>query len=184
MARAKKPEEKPKEGATLSIDVDSFVRTRDSVRTNYLLRLHLHPPQVDWNRASQIIDIFIPPRLPSTTTSFTCPPHSNNHSSDQYYNLESRIPSFTRPYPEQISRRNILLGFLHLRASIVYFFDAMVSRPRRPHNDFAPHRGSGSQLPPTAVANMGTGRHRTRDSPRCHPDPLLSLYQAHQRGPR
>ncbi|KAL2063559.1 hypothetical protein VTL71DRAFT_5364 [Oculimacula yallundae] len=33
MARAKKPEEKPKEGATLSIDVDSFVRTRDSVVT-------------------------------------------------------------------------------------------------------------------------------------------------------
>ncbi|KAH6711648.1 hypothetical protein DL95DRAFT_394393 [Leptodontidium sp. 2 PMI_412] len=33
MARAKKPEEKPKEGATLTIDVDSFVRTRDSVVT-------------------------------------------------------------------------------------------------------------------------------------------------------
>ncbi len=31
MARAKKSEEKVKEGATLSIDVDSFVRTRDSV---------------------------------------------------------------------------------------------------------------------------------------------------------
>jgi hypothetical protein len=32
MARAKKPEEKVKEGATLTIDVDTFVRTRDSVR--------------------------------------------------------------------------------------------------------------------------------------------------------
>jgi hypothetical protein len=33
MARPKKGEEKAKEGATLSIDVDSFVRTRDSVVT-------------------------------------------------------------------------------------------------------------------------------------------------------
>jgi hypothetical protein len=33
MARAKKPEEKPKEGATLTMDVDTFVRTRDSVVT-------------------------------------------------------------------------------------------------------------------------------------------------------
>ncbi|RFU23578.1 hypothetical protein B7463_g12759, partial [Scytalidium lignicola] len=33
MARAKKDDSKPREGATLSIDVDSFVRTRDSVVT-------------------------------------------------------------------------------------------------------------------------------------------------------
>jgi hypothetical protein len=32
MAKGKKTDDKPKEGATLSIDVDSFVRTRDSVR--------------------------------------------------------------------------------------------------------------------------------------------------------
>jgi hypothetical protein len=31
MARKQKDAEKPREGATLSIDVDSFVRTRDSV---------------------------------------------------------------------------------------------------------------------------------------------------------
>jgi hypothetical protein len=40
MARAKKPEEKVKEGATLTIDVDTFVRTRDSVRFDS----SLHPP--------------------------------------------------------------------------------------------------------------------------------------------
>jgi hypothetical protein len=33
MSRSKKVDDKPKEGATLSIDVDSFVRTRDSVVT-------------------------------------------------------------------------------------------------------------------------------------------------------
>jgi hypothetical protein len=38
MARTKKAEEKSKEGVTISIDVDSFVRTRDSVRFfNYFI---------------------------------------------------------------------------------------------------------------------------------------------------
>ena len=36
MAKTKKADEKTKAGATLEIDVDSFVRTRDSVRPPFL----------------------------------------------------------------------------------------------------------------------------------------------------
>ncbi len=54
MARAKKADDKQKEGATLSIDVDSFVRTRDSVRV-----LHLLHSSSSYTRR---ISIFIVPR--------------------------------------------------------------------------------------------------------------------------
>lgn len=40
MSRAKKSDDKPREGATLSIDVDSFVRTRDKVSCIFLFFLH------------------------------------------------------------------------------------------------------------------------------------------------
>lgn len=68
MARAKKPEEKPKEGATLTIDVDSFVRTRDSVRINPFLPAHPLPRPRPRPRPSNtawyhINDIFRPSRL-------------------------------------------------------------------------------------------------------------------------
>lgn len=53
MSRSKKAEDKPKEGATLSIDVDSFVRTRDSVSSSSCPRfpvLLLHSPaHAEWN---------------------------------------------------------------------------------------------------------------------------------------
>jgi hypothetical protein len=45
MAKGKKTDDKPKEGATLSIDVDSFVRTRDSVRLPPSPSFLLIPPR-------------------------------------------------------------------------------------------------------------------------------------------
>jgi hypothetical protein len=48
MAKGKKPEEKPKEGTQLTIDVGSFLRTRDSVRLlslpSFLLLVLLQRP--------------------------------------------------------------------------------------------------------------------------------------------
>ncbi len=127
MARAKKPEEKPKEGATLSIDVDSFVRTRDSVR---IYSSH-SPSSAPSTRPGAYSSTSIPisSRSSHHPSSLLPPPHSNNHSSDQLSDLESRIPTSTRRYPEPLSRRDHLLDLLHVRASIVYFPTRWTSDP-------------------------------------------------------
>lgn len=117
MARPKKvAEEKAKEGATLSIDVDSFVRTRDSVS---LIPLpHSSSSSSKTRRIRHRRTLLL--KRPATTLIIPSPPHLNNHPSYTLGRLESHIPTPPRPYPERIIVASSQLTSLHERASIVY----------------------------------------------------------------
>jgi len=98
MARAKKAEDKPKEGATLSIDVDSFVRTRDSVSPHLTI---FFPPHLSW-RMRRIFNLVFDEERYRHHDHRTSPPHLNNKASDKLNHLGSRIPQPTRLYPELV----------------------------------------------------------------------------------
>jgi hypothetical protein len=101
MARPKKvAEEKAKEGATLSIDVDSFVRTRDSVS------LIPVPHSSSSSSSSKTRRIRHGQRCCLKTTRHhghrPSPPHLNNHPSYTFGRLDSYMLTPPRPYPERI----------------------------------------------------------------------------------
>ena len=101
MARPKKAvEEKPKEGATLSIDVDSFVRTRDSVSIIPLLHSSSSSSRPGLG-ARGIFNVVVASRH---HTVIIDPPHLTNLPSDTFIHLAICILTPPRLYPERIHR--------------------------------------------------------------------------------
>lgn len=119
MAKGKKTDDKPKEGATLSIDVDSFVRTRDSVRLPLSPSFLLIPKtrRIRYLQPSRFV------RWTSATTAVTHhPPHINNYCSDDLGRLESHVPVSARPYPDRIYRLDLIVDLAARNAPSLFTF--------------------------------------------------------------
>lgn len=98
MARPKKGEDKPKEGAQLSIDVDSFVRTRDQVSSSF----HL---QSSSSKSSRRIAVSRDPRLgrrPTSSPAVIILPTTQQQISDHLRQFDPDIPRSTRPSSTRI----------------------------------------------------------------------------------
>jgi len=98
MARPKKSEEKAKEGATLSIDVDSFVRTRDSVSSSP--SLHLPPPNTRSASGIKVLDMVVAGPSPLRPTSSS--QHLNIITRNILEPIELHILTSTRPISTRI----------------------------------------------------------------------------------
>jgi hypothetical protein len=120
MARPKKvAEEKPKEGATLQIDVDSFVRTRDSVSLIPILHSSSSLIQLIHELGAYGNVVFAAEHDPSPSFHLL-PPHLNNHLFYTLGRLDSCIPIPPRPYPERLVVAIAKLISLPRTRSIVY----------------------------------------------------------------
>lgn len=140
MSHSKKAD-KPKEGATLSIDVDSFVRTRDKVCSiiyYYLLLLHQHPPRVV---------ILLYPLLPIIISSYYhLSPPRGRASFPSLFSLLSRplcksSPPLLPSAVISLSHHPVVPPPLHL-SSILYqnIFSSLQARHRRrPPSSSFPH---------------------------------------------
>jgi len=103
MARPKKAaEEKHKEGATLSIDVDSFVRTRDSVSLIPVPRASSSSSSKDLAHTASSLLSLRKTRHHHHRLHHHPPPHLNNHPFYTLGRLDSHIPTSPRPYPQRI----------------------------------------------------------------------------------
>jgi len=191
MARAKKTDvEKPKEGATLQIDVDSFVRTRDSVSSSSLLfpsALLLH----SCRRAPQYVTL----RPCTMQLQRPSAPYYLQHNTIHAYRQPvTQQPSPSFQTPSRTSRRLHATTIGELRVSLASSCThvqrrvlIVYSAPRLPSTTtttFAPHALGGIMLRRTTVTNKIAGCHWPRNPSRCHSDPLICIHQAHQRRPR
>ncbi|KAF4626939.1 hypothetical protein G7Y89_g11220 [Cudoniella acicularis] len=100
MAKGKKVDDKAREGAQITIDVDNFIRTRDSVSPSLfpsflLVILHLTRRI---HESSTLLSLDMDRHNPRPIS----PPHSHHHWPDNIRHSISSIRTSTRSYPERV----------------------------------------------------------------------------------
>jgi hypothetical protein len=172
MVRSKKAEDKPREGATLSIDVDSFVRTRDSVR---------HPSPLHSSHDA-FLGASTRPHWHLEAWRNSEPPPARHHSTPICPHALMRVSMAFECRCDHIASAIMAIDLVVVLNTSTRLHCLL----RGPRVSTTETRGLSSITQHSSfgiITNAAQGRHRTRDSARRHSTALECLHKAYQCSP-
>lgn len=157
----------PKEGATLSMDVDTFVRTRDSVRILFI------PFSIKVNLFACFNNVGVTPTA-------SVHQQATTNGLDMLVASHSSLPFHATMIQVYSSSSTWLGGRLPRRADLCLHptwlgHDVGANAPEHIHQQQSLLRTN---------TNMEQGRHRSRNAAGCYSNTVERVYQAHQRCPQ